>query len=138
MRRALLLLPLLVAGCGGGGTAAPPFTVRSFGHGPSRVWLFSPPGEPRAAVVCGRGHGNVRETPPYSPPPGLEHFARRGVAVVYPRYELYPGQEGALRHIEDGVHIAAAKLPRDVPVVAIGYSRGGRLVAEWASQARTT
>jgi len=139
VRRLLLVVPLLVAGCGGGSSTAPPaFTVSSYGHGPSRVWLFQPRETPRAAVVFVHGHGDVKETTPYYHRPWLEHLARRGVAVVYPRYELYPGQEGALTHIEDGVRVAAAKLPKGVPVVGIGYSRGGRLVAEWASQARST
>jgi dienelactone hydrolase len=84
------------------------------------------------------GHGDVRETTPYYHRPWLEHLARERVAVVYPRYELYPGQAGALRHLEAGVRVAASKLRRDVPVVGIGYSRGGRLVCEWASQARST
>jgi acetyl esterase/lipase len=138
MRRALLVLPFLLAGCGGAKTAAPPFTVASYGHGASRVWLFRPDGEPRAAVVFVHGAGDVKETTPYYHRPWLEHLAREGVAVVYPRYELYPGQQGALRHLEDGVCVAAAKLRGEVPVVAIGYSRGGRLVCEWASLARRT
>ena len=138
MRRALLVLPLLLAGCGGAKTAAPSFTVASYGHGPSRVWLFRPAAEPRAAVVFVHGAGDEKETTPYYHRPWLEHLAREGVAVVYPRYELYPGQQGALQHLEDGVRVAASKLPADVPVVAIGYSRGGRLVCEWASLARRT
>lgn len=139
MRLALApLAVLLLAGCGGSSTAAKPFTVRSFGHGASRVWLFEPSGHTRAAVVFVHGHGDVKETTPHYHRPWLEHLARRGVAVVYPRYEMYPGQEGALTHLEAGVRLAASKLARGVPVVAVGYSRGGRLVAEWASQARTT
>jgi acetyl esterase/lipase len=138
MRRALLLLPLVLAGCGGGGSArhSTSFTVSSYGHGPSRVWLFRPDRQPRATVVFVHGAGDVRETTPHYHRPWLEHLAREGVAVVYPRFELYPLQSGALEHLERGVAIAAAKLrvPHDVPVVGIGYSRGGRLVMEWASR----
>ena len=36
------------------------------------------------------------------------------------------------------MRIAARTLAGDVPVLAIGYSRGGRLVFEWASRARRT
>src|SRR3982751_2492808 len=124
MKRALLLLPLVVAGCGNTTHAArgPAFTVARYGNGPQRVWVFRPREEPRGVVVFIHGHGDVTETTPYYHRPWLAHLARRGFAVVYPRYELYPGQEGALAHVEDGVRAAAAKLPGDVPVVAIGYS----------------
>jgi predicted esterase len=140
MRRALLVLPLVLAGCGAGAdtSSRATFTVRSFGHGPSRVWLYEPRDDARAVVVFVHGHGDVRETTPYYHRPWLEHLARERVAVVYPRYELYPGQAGALGHLEAGVRVAASKLPRDIPAIGIGYSRGGRLVCEWASQARRT
>jgi hypothetical protein len=99
---------------------------------------LGPRGEPRAAVVFVHGAGDQRETTPYYHRPWLEHLAPNGVAVAYPRYELYPGQPGALRHLEAGVRLDAGRLPRGLPVVGIGYSRGGRLVCEWASQAKTT
>jgi dienelactone hydrolase len=98
------------------------------------VWIFRPHEQPRAAVVFVHGAGDERETTPYYHRPWLEHLAREGVAVVYPRYERYPGQPGAFEHLRDGVRVATKQLPRDLPVVAIGYSRGGRLVFEWASQ----
>ena len=139
MRRALLVLPLLLAGCGGGATsAAPAFTVSSYGHGASRVWLFEPRGEPRAVAVFVHGAGDERETTPYYHRPWLAHLARTGVAVVYPRYELYAGAHGALPNLEAGIRLAAERLPHDLPVIGIGYSRGGRLVFEWASGARRT
>src|SRR4051812_19140300 len=141
MRRLLVLLvPLLLAACGGGADrgSGPAFTVDSYGRGAERVWLFMPKEKPRAAVVFVHGAGDQRETTPFYHRPWLEHLARSGVAVAYPRYEAYPLQRGALAHLEAGVRIAAAKLPRDLPVVAIGYSRGGRLVCEWASRARRT
>src|SRR6266511_2269879 len=137
---ALLLVPaLLLAGCGGDDRRARPlFTVASYGSGASRVWMFEPRDEPRAAVVFVHGAGDQRETTPYYHRPWLEHLVRTGVAVAYPRYELYPGQPGALRHLEGGVRLAAHRLPHGIPVVGIGYSRGGRLVCEWASQANRT
>src|SRR5215217_4411452 len=139
MRRALVVLPkLLVAGCGGGSdtSAAPPFTVASYGHGASRVWIYEPRGVTRAVAVFVHGAGDERETTPYYHRPWLEHLARTGVAAVYPRYEVSPLQPGALRHLENGVRLASRKLPDDVPVLGIGYSRGGRLVFEWAREAR--
>jgi dienelactone hydrolase len=137
MRPGLLLLPLLLTACGGAATsAAPPFTVASYGHGASRVWIYEPRGKPRAVAVFVHGAGDERETTPYYHRPWLEHLARTGVAAVYPRYEVTPLQSGALPHLENGVRLASRKLPGDVPVLGIGYSRGGRLVFEWASKAR--
>jgi hypothetical protein len=135
----LLVVPVLAAACGDGGNAAgPSFTVRAYGRGAERVWLFLPAEKPRAAVVFVHGAGDQRETTPYYHRPWLEHLARSGVAVAYPRYESYPLERGALGHLEAGVRTAAGKLPPGIPVVGIGYSRGGRLVCEWASQARRT
>ena len=105
MRRALVVLPkLLVAGCGGGSdtSAALPFTVASYGHSASRVWIYEPGGETRAVAVFVHGAGDVRETTPYDHRPWLDHLVRTGVAVAYPRYELYPGAPGALEHLEAG------------------------------------
>jgi pimeloyl-ACP methyl ester carboxylesterase len=67
----------------------------------------------------------------------LWHLARQGDAVVYPRYETVPGEYGANRHIENAVLAALDRLdvPK-APVLAIGYSRGGRLAVEWAALAR--
>ncbi len=141
MRRLLVVLvPLLLAACGGGadGGAHPGFTVESYGRGAERVWLFMPSETPRAAVVFVHGAGDQRETTPFYHRPWLEHLARSGVAVAYPRYEAYPLQRGALAHLEAGVRTVARKLPSDIPVVGIGYSRGGRLVCEWGSRARRT
>ena len=139
MRRLLVVLvPLLVGGCGGERGSSPRYTVHSYGRGAERVWLFLPAEKPRAAVVFVHGAGDQRETTPYYHRPWLAHLARSGVAVAYPRYESYPLERGALGHLEAGVRTAARRLPADIPVVGIGYSRGGRLVCEWASQSRRT
>ncbi|HEX6699114.1 MAG TPA: hypothetical protein VF101_00125 [Gaiellaceae bacterium] len=69
--------------------------------------------------------------------PWLEHLARQGSAVIYPRYERLLGSRGAVRHLVVGMRLALGRLdaPR-VPLVAIGYSRGGELVADYAAVAR--
>src|SRR5215217_9311669 len=95
---ALLLVPVLLlasaCGCDDRHTRSS-FTVTSYGTGASRVWMFEPRDEPRAAVVFVHGAGDERETTPYYHRPWLEHLAQTGVTVVYPRYELYPGQPAA-------------------------------------------
>jgi dienelactone hydrolase len=83
-------------------------------------------------------HGlGLREPTPVNHRPWLEHLARQGSAVIYPRYERTPGSRGAVRHLIVGVRLALARLraPR-VPLVAIGYSRGGELVADYAAVAK--
>jgi dienelactone hydrolase len=57
--------------------------------------------------------------------------------VIYPRYERTLGSRGAVRHILVGVRIAFRHLGSpSLPLVAIGYSRGGELVADYAAVAQ--
>jgi len=69
----------------------------------------------------------------------LRHLVRTGVAGLYPRYELSPGGHGTVVHIARAVQTGMHELgdPR-VPLVGIGYSRGGRLVMDWAARAAGT
>jgi len=86
-------------------------------------------------VVFVHGLG-LGETTPVNHRPWLEHLARRGSAVVYPRYELTLGSRDAIRHVVTATRIALEHLGRpNVPLVAIGYSRGGELVADYAAVA---
>ena len=91
MRRALLLLPLVLAACGGHSTA-PAFTVHKYGHGPTRTWVFEPSTHPRLIVLFVHGLGNTRETTPYYHRPWLAHLALEGYEAVYPGYETFPYQ----------------------------------------------
>jgi dienelactone hydrolase len=43
-----------------------------------------------------------------------------------------------MKHLVTGIATAAPHLPEGVPVAALGYSRGGRLVADYASIADVT
>jgi len=54
--------------------------------------------------------------------------------VIYPRYELAPGGHGTVAHIVRAADLAMRRLgePR-VPIIGIGYSRGARLVMDWAA-----
>jgi len=143
MRRSLLLLLLLtLAGCGSGhkqAAAAPPSVgVHLYGRGATRAWVFAPATPPKLIVLYVHGLGNKRETTPYYHRPWLMHLAREGYEVVYPAYETFPYQAGGLKHLIQGVGVALPHVAKGVPVAAIGYSRGGRLVMDYASVSSTT
>jgi hypothetical protein len=135
---ALLLLPA----CGGGGDASGPPAVRSgavdersYGQGADQVWVIRPVhARVRSVVVFIHGHGGPLEDTPHFHRPWLRHLAKHGNAVVYPRYESYPGGHGTLPHIERAVETAMQEIDADdAPMIGIGYSRGGRLVMDWAA-----
>jgi hypothetical protein len=138
-----LLLPLAAvllasaAGCGSSPrhAAADRLVEERLGRGADEVWIFRPSGPPRSLVVFVHGLG-LGETTPVNHRPWLEHLARQGSAVIYPRYERTLGSRGAVRHLVVGVRLAFRHLgsPK-LPLVAIGYSRGGELVADYAAVA---
>jgi dienelactone hydrolase len=128
----------LLAGCGGGSSAKPTgVSVRSVGQGTHQVWIFEPRGrEPRAMVVFLHGAGGEVEDTPFNHRQWLRHLAARGNAVLYPRYEVIPGDPRALRFLFDAVPPAAAKVkPHGLPFVLIGYSRGGGLAVDYTALA---
>ena len=138
-----MLLPLaaallaLAAGCGSSPrhAAADRLVEERLGRGADEVWIFRPSGPPRSLVVFVHGLG-LGETTPVNHRPWLEHLARDGSAVIYPRYERALGSRAAVRHLVVGVRLAYRHLgsPK-LPLVAIGYSRGGELVADYAAVA---
>jgi hypothetical protein len=142
MRRSLLLLlPLALVACGSGqkhAAAAPQVVVHQYGRGATRVWVFAPADPPKLIVLFVHGLGNTRETTPYYHRPWLMHLAREGYEVVYPSYETFPYQPGGLKHLIQGVEVALPHVAKGVRVAAIGYSRGGRLVMDYASISSTT
>jgi acetyl esterase/lipase len=135
----LFALLLLAAGCGSSERAQAPPRVSlngPFGKGASQVWIFRPSGKPRSLFVFIHGLGS-HELTPQNHRPWLEHLARRGSAVLYPRYEQRAGDRDAVLHVLAGIRIGMKRLGSpDVPLVAIGYSRGGELVADYAAVAR--
>ena len=158
MRLTLLLtIVLLAAGCGGGSTdeAAPaPATTaasarpralatsqtptvleRQYGADADGFYLFTPRRGPwKDVVVFVHGHGDASEITPVHHRPWLRHLVERGSAVVYPRYEEQPGGHDAAKHIDTAVETALDVLGGETPpIVGIGYSRGGRLVVDWAA-----
>jgi pimeloyl-ACP methyl ester carboxylesterase len=129
-----LVVAGLLAGCGGSAEPTRGVAERSVGEGTHQVWLFEPEGqEPKALVVFLHGRGDAREDTPYYHRPWLRHLAERGNAVLYPRYEKIPGDSRALRFLVDAIPAAAAALPKGLPVVLIGYSRGGGLAVNYAA-----
>ena len=140
MRRFLLALPLLLAACGSTAHHADPpsFTVHSYGTGATRAWVFEPSTPPKLVVVFVHGLGGQKETTPALHREWLAHMAREGFEVVYPAYEATPLQRYAMKHLVEGVATASPHVAKNVPVAAIGYSRGGRLVADFASISAVT
>ena len=129
-----LVVVAVAAGCGSSrhvGAEGP------LGKGADQVWLFRPHGKPKDVVVFVHGLGRG-ETTPANHRLWLEHLAAGGSAVLYPRYESTVGGPEAIPHILAGVHTGLARLGlRGLPLVAIGFSRGGELVADYAAAART-
>jgi hypothetical protein len=137
----LLLLPLALVACSSGkkqAAAPPPVSVHLYGRAATRVWVFAPAARPKLIVLYVHGLGTQRETTPYYHRPWLMHLADEGYEVVYPSYEKFPFQPGGLKHLIQGVALALPHVAKGVPVAAIGYSRGGRLVMDYASVSSTT
>jgi len=112
------------------------FVERQFGGDPNGFYLYTPRTRWRDIVVFVHGHGGAGEITPKYHDPWLRHLALRGSVVIYPRYEAFPGGHGAARHIVRAVRAAYDALgPRapNLPRIGIGYSRGGRLVVDWAA-----
>jgi hypothetical protein len=138
MRAALatIFVVLLLAGCGSGDgkpeTLAPPV-----GTGADRAWVLRPEGTPKSVVVFVHGLGGPQEILPTNHLPWLRHLVEQGNAVIYPAYETEPGGTRAVAHLLAGVRNGLRELGNpQVPLAGIGYSRGGRLVVEWAALQR--
>ena len=129
----------MLAACGGSSkerAAAASVTERSVGQGTHQVWIFQPSNRrPKATVVFIHGRGDKREDTPYYHRPWLHHLAEQGNAVLYPRYEAIPGDSRGLRFLYDALPAAVAELPKDLPIVLIGYSRGGGLAVDYTALA---
>jgi pimeloyl-ACP methyl ester carboxylesterase len=129
---------VLAAGCGGRSypkhaTVAGPMVE---GADPAAgVWLFRPTGKPKRVVIFFHGQGGPEEATPVNHRPWIDHLVSEGNAVIYPRYE----ESFARRVLEPavaGVRTAAKKLDEpDLPVLVMGYSRGGGLAVEYAAVA---
>jgi predicted esterase len=133
----VVALPLSACGGRGGDTAITPIPVVTsrVGTGADKTWVIAPGrGDPISVVVFLHGLGDQAETTPVHHRPWLDHLARSGSYVLYPRYELHPGGPLAMKHAVLGTLAALRKVDPDgkLPLVLIGYSRGGGMAVEMA------
>jgi len=129
-----VLLGLTACG-GGGGSPAKAGATGPFGDGAKRVWLFRPAGKPKRLVIFFHGQGGPVELTPANHRPWIDHLVSRGAAVIYPAYET-AAEAGVMGAAVAGIRNATARLGLGgVPVVALGYSRGGALAVEYAAVA---
>lgn len=137
MRRAALvalLFALLAPGALAGPTAAPPKMEGPFLQGADLYWVWRAP-HPKSVIVFMHGL-DQSELYPANHLPWIEHLVRTGNDVIYPRYENSPGRGPALLHSAKAVVAGIITLGRPrIPVVFVGYSRGGRLAMELAGSA---
>ena len=133
-----LVALLVVAGCGGRS-----YPNRATVTGPlvegadpaAGAWLFRPAGKPKRLVIFFHGQGGPEETTPADHRPWIDHLVAEGNAVIYPRYEQSYAT-AVIGPAVAGVRTASEHLDEPgLPVIAIGYSRGGGLAVEYAAVA---
>ena len=134
---AALCALLLLAGCGGG-AKAPRLITETVGRGPQTATIIRPDVDRRLPVVIFlHGWGATR---PRFYRPWLDHLAREGNAVIYPRYQdsvLEPPPQ-VLGNMLAGVRLALARVDEDPrSLVVAGHSAGGALAADYAAIARS-
>lgn len=136
----LIAAAVTLAGCGGSATSYPKHSTFEgpIGSGADGAWLFQPAGKPKSLVIFFHGQGGPEETTPANHLPWIEHLVKHGSIVVYPRYEN-PYLVNPLVHAVAGIRAAAGRVHTNgLPVLAIGYSRGGGLVVEYAAVAASS
>jgi pimeloyl-ACP methyl ester carboxylesterase len=133
-----VLLTVLAAGCGGGGLVAErrgDLVYAAGGEGPGRVTVVRPAAAdgPLPLVLFLHGWG---ATEPRFYAPWLEHLARAGNAVIYPRYQdsFAEPPTQVLGNVLVGVREALEDLDADLgSLVVAGHSAGGALAADYAA-----
>ena len=138
MRRALpaLLAAALLAGCGG--QDRPRLVTETVGRGAQSATIIRPDVGRRLPVVLFlHGWG---ATQPRFYRPWLDHLARAGNAVIYPRYQdsvLEPPPQ-VLGNVVLGLRRALGRIEEEPgSLVVAGHSAGGALAADYAAIARS-
>ena len=84
-------------------------------------------------VIFFHGQGGVEEATPANHRAWIDHMVKGGAVVIYPRYEQ-DYASGVLGPAIAGVKTANERLGNPkLPVLALGYSRGGALAVEYAA-----
>ena len=135
----LLLTLCVLTGCGGGKSYPARATVQGplvEGSDPAAgAWLFQPAGKPKRLVIFFHGQGGPDEATPVNHRPWIDHLVANGNAVIYPRYEQSYAS-AVIGPAVAGVRTAEKQLDEPhLPVLAVGYSRGGGLAVEYAAVA---
>lgn len=132
----LLVIALLaLAGCGGTSYPSKSSSEGPLGKGSSGVWLYKPAGKPKNLVVFLHGQGGPTEATPENHLPWIQHLVRRGNVVVYPRYEM-DYEKDPMKFVVNGIRTATDKVDvKGLPVLVIGYSRGGGMAVEYGALA---
>jgi hypothetical protein len=132
----ILTAVLALAGCGESGNFPErPSAVGPIGKGAAGVWLFRPAGKPKDLVVYFHGQGGAEEATPVNHRPWIDHLVARGSVVVYPRWEI-TYESDPMQYVITGVRAATKRVDvGGLPVLAIGYSRGGPLAVEYGAVA---
>ncbi len=136
-----LLVALVLAGCGGSGLDEEErgdLVYATGGEGAGRVTVIRPAqaDEPLPAVLFLHGWG---ATEPRFYGPWLEHLARAGNAVIYPRYQesFAEPPTQVLGNPLVGIRTALEHAEVDAgSLVVAGHSAGGALAADYAAVAR--
>jgi hypothetical protein len=135
--RRVLLLAAVAATAGCGGSSAPHLAALEqqgpIGSGENEVWFYAAKGKPRSLVIFLHGYGGPVEETPKNHVPWLKHLAAEGSDVIYPRYEV-GGAPDPYPNIDAALDEATQRLGKPhVPVIVIGYSRGGRIAVDYAA-----
>jgi len=132
----LAMTLLLAAGCGGkNSTPTKATTEGPIGKGASGVWIYQPAGKPKDVVVYFHGQGGPEEATPANHLPWIKHLVKRGSVVIYPRYEM-AYEADPMQFITNAVHTAQERVDLGgLPVLVIGYSRGGAIAVEYGAVA---
>jgi acetyl esterase/lipase len=129
---------VLLTACGGGGQQPPRLITETVGRGPGTATIIRPDVDRRLPVVLFL-HGWGGNRPRYYRP-WLDHLARQGNAVIFPRYQdsvLEPPPQ-VLGNVLAGVRQALRRIDEDPrSLVVAGHSAGGALAADYAVIARS-